>query len=179
MQYTPANNVFTVSGGASVAVSGIGGLSVSFGYGSGASALPGLVISNGTLASVMNMTVNGSFTVGQVAITASSLDFTYATATSDLCHERQRRMSTSLELGGLERDLRLHGEHHRESPGLVVAGGTLQSLDMTIDVNVSRSPSVTFTATGLRIDLQLRPTSQFAFAEQARTSASASAASPA
>src|SRR5262249_34840654 len=80
-QYTPANNVFTITGGGSVAVTGIAGLSVSFGYGTGATALPGLVVSNGTLASIMNMTVNGSFAVNQVAITATGLDFTYTSAT--------------------------------------------------------------------------------------------------
>ena len=157
-EYTPANNVFTITGSASVAVSGIAGLSVSFGYGTGATALPGLVVSNGTLASIMNMTVDGSFTVKQVAITATGLDFSYATATQTFAMSGSAVVSVT-GIAGLSVTFgsTVSGT---VNPGLVVAGGSLQSLDMTIESNITVS-SVTFNTTGLAFTYS-GATSQFA-----------------
>ena len=169
-QYTAANNVFTVTGSASVSVSGIAGLNVSFGYGTGANALPGLVVSNGTLASIMNMTVNGSFTVNQVAITATGLDFTYATATQTFAMSGSAGVSVT-GIAGLSVTFgsTVSGT---VNPGLVVAGGSLQSLDMTIESNITVA-SVTFNTTGL-VFTYSAATSQFALASSADISVSIS-----
>ena len=160
-QYTPTNNVFTVTGGASVAVSGIAGLSVSFGYGTGASALPGLVVSNGTLASVVNMTVNGSFTVSQVAITATGLDFTYATATQTFGFSGTAGVSVT-GIANLRVAFGHTAVNGSVTPGLVITSGTLTTLDMTIETNIAIG-SVTFATTGLELTYS-GATSQFALA---------------
>ncbi len=137
-----------MSGGAIISVSGVGGLSVSFALGSGASAVPGLVISNGTLAGVMNKTMNGSFTVGQVAITASNLSFSYATATQTFSLSGAARVSVA-SLGNLSVTF---GDTTSSTltRGLLVTSGSLQSLNMTVNVSFTLA-SVAITATNLQL----------------------------
>ena len=69
--------MFTITGNAGVTINGIANLNVNLG-GGGTS---GLVVSNGTFTS-MDATVNGSFTVDQVTITATSLEFYYGPDTT-------------------------------------------------------------------------------------------------
>src|SRR4029077_15281136 len=76
LTYTAAGQQFTLAGAAALSISGLGSLSVALGHTVSGSVTPGLSLSNGALQS-LDMTVNGSFTVSTVTITATDLQFIY------------------------------------------------------------------------------------------------------
>ena len=75
--YTASNSQFSMSGTATVAVTNLGTLNISFGHGT----TPGLVVTNGSLTS-LDTTVNSNFTVGGVTFTTQDLDFSYTASNS-------------------------------------------------------------------------------------------------
>src|SRR5581483_7304890 len=77
-QYTAIGSIFAMAGTASVDVTKLGTLTVTFGHGTD----PGLVVSNGTLTS-LDMTVNGNVTVSGVKITATDLELEYTVTDTD------------------------------------------------------------------------------------------------
>ena len=68
--YTASNSQFGLSGTATVAVTNLGTLNVTFGHDS----TPGLVVTNGSLTS-LDTTVNSDFAVAGVTFTTQDLDF--------------------------------------------------------------------------------------------------------
>ena len=75
--YTASNSQFGLSGTATVAVTNLGTLNVTFGHDS----TPGLVVTNGSLTS-LDTTVNSDFTVAGVTFTTQDLDFSYTASNS-------------------------------------------------------------------------------------------------
>ena len=115
----------------------MGNLSVTFGHGS----TPGLVVTNGSLAS-LDMTVNSSFTIGSVVIAAQDLEFTYTAATNTFTLGG----TASVIVGSMGQLSVTFG--HDSTPGLVVSNGSLVSLDMTVNGSFTVS-SVTIAAQDL------------------------------
>ena len=138
--YTVSNSLFTLAGTAGVSVSGIGNFSVTFGFGSN----PGLVIQDGVLQS-LDMTVNSQITVAALAFNLNNMNFTYVAATSTFTMTGNASVavanvgSLSVTFGG------------PSTTGLVVQGGTLQSLDMTVNSNF-KFGSFTFIVSNMTFD---------------------------
>ena len=132
-QYTVSDNTFALSGTASVSIHGLGEMSVTFGH-------EGLVIADGALSS-LDMTVNASFTVAGVAITAQDLEFQYTVSGADSTFAMSGTAGASIQGLG---DLSVTFGHE----GLVIAGGALSSLDMTVNASFTVA-SVVITAKDL------------------------------
>ena len=135
--YTASNSQFSLSGSASVAVTNLGTLNVTFGHGT----TPGLVVTNGALTS-LDTTVNSTFTVAGVTLTAQDLDFSYTAANSQFGLSGAASVAVT-NLGTLSVTF-----GHGTTPGLVVTNGALTSLDMTVNSTFTVS-GVTFTAQNL------------------------------
>ncbi|MDB5339015.1 MAG: outer rane adhesin like protein, partial [Planctomycetaceae bacterium] len=138
--YTASSSTFTLAGTAGFAISGIDdSLSVTFGHGS----TPGLVITNGSLVS-LDVTVNATFHVAKVTVTATNLEFTYNASTSTFTLAG----TAGFTISGVDDSLSVtFGE--AGSPGLVVTDGKLVSLDVTVNAQFHLK-KVTITATDLR-----------------------------
>jgi hypothetical protein len=148
--YIAANSTFTLTGTAGIAIAGIDdSLSVTFGH----SGTPGLVVTNGALVS-LDITVNATFNVKKVTITAWDLEFTYVAATGQFTLTG----TAGITIAGVDDNLFVTFGHNG-SPGLVVTDGALVSLDITINsqFNIKK---VTITATDLRFTY-VAATSQF------------------
>jgi hypothetical protein len=123
--YTASSGVFAMSGTAEVAVGGMLGaltgdhIKVNF------APVNGLVVTNGALTS-LNMTVNGTFKVGTVSISADSLNFTYTASTSQFDMSGTAKVSMKF-VAAIEVTFGT-----TSAPGLVLTGGTLSSLNMTV-----------------------------------------------
>src|SRR5260221_50646 len=109
-----------MSGGANVSVAKLGNLAVTCVH----SPTPSPVIIAGSLAS-LDMTFTGSFTVASVTISATNLEFQY-TASSSTCAMSGVASVSVAKLGNLPVTF-----GHDATPGLVIIGGSLASLDMT------------------------------------------------
>ncbi|QEL19615.1 Calx-beta domain-containing protein [Limnoglobus roseus] len=136
--YTAANSQYTLTGTAGVAITGIGNLSVTFGYNGN----PGLVITNGSLDS-LDLTVNSKIRVNSVTFSTEGLRFTYTAATSQYTLSGSAGVAI-VGVGDLTVTFGYNG-----APGLVITNGSLDSLDMTIDSKI-RVNSVIFSTKGLR-----------------------------
>src|SRR5262249_7659950 len=128
--YTASGQQFSLSGTAAVSIAGLGSLGVAFGHTVSGSVTPGLSLSGGALQS-LDMTVNGSFTVASVTITATDLEFTYKSAGQQFTLAGTAVVGIS-GLGSLSVAFG-HTVSGSVTPGLSVSGGALQSLDMTVN----------------------------------------------
>ena len=135
--YVKSTAAFTLAGSAGVSVTGIGNLSVTFGHGSS----PGLVVSSGALVS-LDMTVDSNISMGGVTFKTAGLEFTYVTSIATFTLAGSAGVSVA-GIGNLNLTF-----GHGSNPGLVVTGGALVSLDMTVDSNI-KVGAVTFQTTGL------------------------------
>ena len=146
LTYSSSTSQFTLAGVVGVSISGIGSLSVTFGQTAGGVTTPGLVVTNGTLTS-LDMTINSDMTVDTVEFLTSGLEFTYSSSTSQFTLAGMVGVSisgiASLSVTFGHTIENSSGVSIGYSPGLVVTGGTLTSLDMTInsDMTVDRSSS--------------------------------------
>ncbi|QEL17125.1 Calx-beta domain-containing protein [Limnoglobus roseus] len=136
--YTAANSQYTLAGTATAAVAKLGTLGVTFGYGSN----PGLVVTNGSLTS-LDLTLNTDVTVGGVAITTKGLRFGYTAANSQYTLAGTASASVA-KLGSLGVTFGFGS-----TPGLVVTNGSLTSLDMTLNTDITVG-GVKITTKGLR-----------------------------
>ncbi len=141
VQYQTANNVFTITGSATAAIGGIANFSVDL----GGTGTQGLVIQNDTLQS-LNMTVNSNITIDDVTFDVSSMVFTYTagtgtspslfTMTGDASFDVTGIGSVNVDFGGTG------------TQGLVVTNGSLTSLNMTVNSNITID-AVTFDITNM------------------------------
>jgi VCBS repeat-containing protein len=143
--YVAATSSFTLSGSASIKVSGMEGtgqdlgVGVKFGYGDA----PGIVIENGQLKK-LDVTINASFNVAKVKITAQDLRFTFDASTQTFTMAGSAKVDTTSFGFGVEFGYTdLQGVQH---PGLVITDGRLEVIDVAV--------SVGFTVEGLRIDIE-------------------------
>ena len=132
--------MFTMSGTAGVTIGSVDNLSATF----GASGSPGLVISNGSL-SGLDMTIDSTFEVDDVTIDAKHLNFDYLRRTAAVLDVGDGRCHVG-GVAGLTATFGASG-----TPGLVLDGGNLSDLDMTINSNFEVA-DVTFNATNLNFD---------------------------
>ncbi len=142
LTYSGATSQFNLSGAAEVSIDGIAGMSVSFGNTTDGTVTPGLIVAGGTLQS-LDMTV-ASITVASVTITGTDLQFTYNAVGAQFMLSGTAVVSVT-DLG----DLTVVFGNTTDgtvTPGLSLSGGTLQSLDMTVNGSFTTS-SVTITAT--------------------------------
>lgn len=131
LRITYTENSFTMSGGATVEVEGLGELGVTFGD----EDTPGMVVEDGVLQR-LSMTINAEFEVSKVKVFANDLTFTY---------ERTMSGAASFSLSGTAGILveGIDGEGdgnqfsvtfgYQGAPGIVVEEGELKSLDITIN----------------------------------------------
>jgi autotransporter-associated beta strand protein len=142
MTYVAATSEYTVSGTAGVNVTGISNFSVTFGYleSSGLES-PGLVIQNGALQS-LDMTVNSDIQVSAVNFSTDGLRFTYTVAGSLFTLAGTAGVSVT----GISNLSVTFG--HGLNPGLVIQNGKLDSLDLTVNSDISVG-AVGFQTTGL------------------------------
>jgi hypothetical protein len=132
--YTDAGQVFQLQGTAGVTVGGITGLSVNF---VGA----GLVITDGSLTS-LDMSVTSSFSVDSVTFSTTGLTLLYTASPQAF----QLTGSAALAIGNIDNvSVSFVGQ------GLVISGGSLQDLDMSLTSNIQIS-KVTFGTQGLTFD---------------------------
>ena len=128
--YTAATNTFAMYGTAGVKFwSGevIVDMSVTFGHtNADGTQTPGLLVQNGSLA-LLDVTVDGYFMVDFVAIYANELDFSYTAATDTFTLAG----TAGVGIFGLANLSVTFG--HNGLPGMVVSGGHLKSLDMTVN----------------------------------------------
>ena len=138
----PRRDSFSLAGTASVAVTHLGNLGVTFGHTSLSGAqTPDLSITGGSLVG-LDMTIDSNITVGGVSFTTTGLEFMYTakTSTFSLAGAAVAQVANVGNLGVT------FGEG--TTPGLVVSGGALTNLNMTVDSNINVG-GVTFTASGL------------------------------
>jgi lipopolysaccharide export system protein LptC len=136
--YTAANSQYSLAGTATATVAKLGTLGVTFGYGTS----PGLVVTNGSLTS-LDMTLNTDVNVAGVAITTKGLRFGYTAATNRYTLAGTATASVA-KLGNLGVTF-----GYGSIPGLVVTNGTLTSLDMTLNSDITVA-GVKITTKGLR-----------------------------
>ena len=134
-----STGVFTMTGGASFTESTLGTVNVNFGD----SNSKGLVETNGVLTS-LDMTVNSNLTVASVTMTATGLHMVYTAGTNSAPDTFSLTGKTSVSSS----DGRLSLAATFGSTGLVITGGHLTSLDMTVNSTFSAG-SVTFTTKNL------------------------------
>ena len=96
---------------------------------------PGLVITGGDLTS-LDLTVTGTFSVDSVAIQANDLQFTYAAASGSEPSSFSLAGTADATIGGMGSLSVMFGSTNQATgattPGLVITGGDLSSLDMTV-----------------------------------------------
>jgi hypothetical protein len=141
--YTAASGLYTMSGMTGVTVAGIGGLEVTLGTSSQPS---GLVVQNGAIASI-GFEVDGGFTVGGVTFTASGLEFDYTANPQTF----QLLGSASVAVAGVG-----SFKVTFANQGIVIQNGTLESLDVAVNSNLSVD-SVTFTTHQLEFEYTASP----------------------
>jgi hypothetical protein len=132
-----STNEFTLTGSAGVSITGIGSIEVTFGHNGN----PGLVITNGSLVS-LDMTLDTNITVDAVTFSTNGLEFTYTTSTNVFTLAGSAGVSIT-GLGSIEVTF-----GHNGNPGLVLTNGSLTSLDLTLDTNITVG-ALTFTTNGL------------------------------
>jgi hypothetical protein len=128
LRITYSADQFTLSGTASVAIDGLGNLSVTFGD----DQTPGMVVNNGSLTR-LDMTIDADFEVGRVTVTADALRFTYDAAEDSFTITGTAGVIVA-GLPGSRGDNALSATFGYEGlPGLVVTNGVLERLDVTIN----------------------------------------------
>jgi hypothetical protein len=151
-------SVFTLSGSVGVSVTNIVGLSVTFGHtktnsmGASTGFSPGLVIINGALQS-LDMTINSNFMIGSVNFGTKNLEFTYNATGSQFTLSGAAFLNISgvtampastvmtstgtSVINGISVTFGHQVAGGTFTPGLSINSGMLQSLDMTINSNLS------------------------------------------
>ncbi len=137
LTYTAATGLFTLTGNATATVDKLGTLNVGFGF----AGKPGLVIQNGSLVN-LDLTLNSDITVSAVKITTTGLGLSYTAATG-LFTLTGNATATVDKLGTLNVTFGSPGK-----AGLVIANGSLVSLDLTLNSDITVS-AVKITTTGL------------------------------
>ena len=166
--YNAASTQFTLAGSVGLSITGIAGLSVTFGHSAGPNSFtPGLVIAHGSLQS-LDMTINSNISIGSVSFMTSGLEFTYRASPSQFTLAG----SVGVSISGIAGLSVTFGQNNggRFTPGLIISGGSLQSLDVTINSNISIG-SVNFMTSGLEFTYSSSP-SQFSIAGKAGLSIS-------
>jgi hypothetical protein len=135
--YTAATDSFTMSGTVGVTVGSVDNLSVTF----GSDGTPGLVITYGSLTS-LDMTINTTFDVADVAFNATNLNLDYTAATDSFTMSGTVGVTVA-GIDGLSVTF--------VNPGLVITDGSLSRLDMIINANFTVA-DVMFNATNLEFD---------------------------
>ena len=137
--YNPASSQFTLAGAVGVSVTGIAGLSVTFGEavynskGSIVSFTPGLIINSGSLVS-LNLSVTASFTVSGVSFSAMNLAFDYNPSINTWALSGGAGVtvagiaSLAVQFGHAADSL-----HPTATPGVLVSNGSLVQLNMFIN----------------------------------------------
>ena len=151
LTYTAATGQFTLAGATDATIKGLGKLDLVF----GAAGKPGLVVQNGALVS-LDLTVKSDITVAKVKITATDLRLTYTAATTQFALAGTAT-ATIPGIGPVNLTFGSPGK-----PGLVAADGSLVSLDLTLNSDITVS-AVKFTTTGLNLTYTAA-TSQFTLA---------------
>ena len=147
LTYGAASGQFSLSGAAGVSISGIIGLSVTFGHSAGPSSFtPGLVVSSGSLQS-LDMTINSNIVIGSVTFMTNGLEFTYSAASNQFTLAGSVGLSIT-GIAGLSVTFGHSAGPNSFTPGLIVASGSLQSLVMTINSNITIG-TVAFMTDGL------------------------------
>ncbi|RLS85826.1 MAG: hypothetical protein DWI07_00145, partial [Planctomycetota bacterium] len=134
-----ATNAFTMTGNSSLNVPGVGNISVIFGGGNST----GLIVTNGTLTS-MNVTVSGNLSILSTNFTANSLNLTANAATNTFTMTGNATLSQA-KIGSV--GVIFGGAN---STGLILTNGSLTSVNMTVNSNLTFAGS-TFTTVGLNI----------------------------
>ena len=153
--YADASATYTLAGGASTTVAGLGNLDLTL----GAQGKPGLVVQNGSVSSI-DATLNSDVTLSGVRITTTGLNLSY-TAASNLFNLAGGAQATIGGLGNLALTFGAPGK-----PGVVIQNGALVSLDAALNSDLTVS-GVKFTTTGLRL-VYTAANSQFALAGSAQ-----------
>ena len=161
MQFDYASVSGQTYGNFSIAAGGTVGLSAgtasplsfsgTFGQGTGATALPGLVINNGVLQSFY-ITVSSSMSLGGLTLATTGLVFTYVASSNTfeipsgtvLVTDSNKDFSFTGTFGTTT----IAGGVSTTNPGLVVAGGSLSELNITVSTNFVAS-GVTFNVMNL------------------------------
>ena len=144
--YNPVGSQFTLAGTVGVSVTGIAGLSVTFGQavlnkaGSIVSFMPGLILSNGSLVS-LNLSVTASFTVSGVSFSAMNLALDYNPSTSTW----KLSGGAGVTVGGIASLAVQFGHavdslHPTATPGLIISSGSLVQLNMFINTGFNIAP---------------------------------------
>ena len=157
--YVTATDTFSMAGTVGVSIGGIAGLSVTFGD---AQANPitdpadyyGLIIQNGGLVS-MNMFISANFSVADVEIDVTNLEFDYVTATSTF----SMAGTVGVTIQGIGDELSATFGDAQANPqtdpadyyGLIVQNGQLRSLNLFINAKFYVD-AVEFYATNLDFD---------------------------
>ena len=144
VRLTYTANAFTLTGTASVAITGLGTLSLEFGDG----AVPGMVVNNGSLQR-LDLTVNANFSVGGVSVFADDLRFSYVALTSTFTMTGTAGMSVSGITSGRSDNSLSVTFGHGNQPGIVISNGALQRLDVTVNAEFEVQ-AVSFKADDLR-----------------------------
>jgi hypothetical protein len=111
-------------------ITSLGTISVGFGCSTSAGTTKGLVISGGSLTS-LDMTVNTNITAGGLTFKASNLTFAYDSSTKFFAMKGSSSVSVP-SVGNLSVTF-----GNSTNNGLVVTNGSLTSLDMTVNSNLS------------------------------------------
>src|SRR5262249_1903110 len=130
--YSAAGSQFSLAGSVGLSITGIAGLSVTFGHSTGPNSFtPGLIISNGSLQSLA-MTINSNISIGSVSFMTNGLEFTYSAASSLFTLAGSVGVSIS-GIAGLSVTFGQNKGGNSFTPGLIISSGSLQSLAMTIN----------------------------------------------
>ncbi len=132
----------SISGSASATFGSSGANDVSVTLGNAANNTPGLVIQNGSVVSA-DMSVSGGFTIDGLTFTANDIEVQYTAGTDTI----DISGGASISLGDNSVDVTVGTS---ASPGIVIQNGSLQSLDVTVDGNVTLF-GVSLTADDLEI----------------------------
>ena len=166
MVYASAGGTFIMTGASSFAL-GSSNVNVTFGGSDTANGTTtttaGLIVTNGSLTS-LDMTVNSSISVGSLSFNANHLRFQYDTSNGNQVFKMTGASSFTATGMGTVSVLfgSLANGSNLATSGLVVTNGSLTSLDMTLNTDISVS-SVRLTTTGLRFTY-LAANSQFTLA---------------
>ncbi|MFM7592942.1 MAG: hypothetical protein ACKO85_14235, partial [Isosphaeraceae bacterium] len=138
-----------LTGNAGISASGLGSANVAFGsVASGNSpGSTGMVISGGSVSS-FDMTLSSNLNVGSVNLGVTGLRMTHNVTTSNFTLTGNATLSQS-KIGTVSVILGC-STASPATTGLILTNGSLSSLDMTVNSNISVA-CTTFTTTGLRI----------------------------
>ncbi len=140
--YTDATSTINLTGTSSVAVTGMGTLSVGLGSGS----TQGLVVQHGAVSS-FDATLNGGFTVGGVSFNSAGDHLTYTSATDTW----GLTGTSTVTFAGVDSLNMTFGDG--TTPGLTIANGNLENLDLTVG-STFHVGGVTITADSLEFKYQ-------------------------